>query len=74
MLFLEGVYVDRSEEGHKPRFVKVEPPSDVDITKVVEKISQRVIRRILRHLKLSADPPQMAPARVCQGTLAWTSS
>ncbi len=32
-----------------------------------------VIGRILRHLKLSADPPLMA-ARVCQGTLAWTSS
>ncbi len=26
-----------------------------------------VIRKILRHLKLSADPPPMAPARICQG-------
>ncbi len=26
------------------------------------------------HLSLSADPPPMAPARVCQGTLAWASS
>jgi hypothetical protein len=49
MLFLEGVYVDRSEQGHKPRFVKVEPPSDVDIAKVVEKISQRVIRKLRQY-------------------------
>ncbi len=33
-----------------------------------------VIRKILRHLKLSADPPLIALARLCQGTLAWASS
>jgi hypothetical protein len=45
---LEGVYVDRTDQGLKPRFVKVEPPSDADIAAVVEKISHRVIRK-LRH-------------------------
>ncbi len=44
MLFPEGVYVDRSDQGRKPCFVKVEPPSDVDIAKVVATISRRVIQ------------------------------
>ncbi len=59
MLFLEGVYVDRSEQGHKPRFVKVEPPSDVDITKVVATISRRVIRKLrkLGYLEPGIDAP-----------------
>jgi hypothetical protein len=32
-----------------------------------------VIRKILRHLKLAAEPPPIAPARVCHTTLAWAS-
>jgi hypothetical protein len=48
-VFLEGVYLDRTDQGLKPRFLKGEPPSDADITAVVQKISQRVIRT-LRHL------------------------
>ena len=31
-----------------------------------------VIRKILRHLKLAAEPPPIAPARACQATFAWT--
>ena len=46
---LEGVYVDRTAQGLRPRFVKAEPPTDADITAVVQKISRRVIRT-LRHL------------------------
>ena len=49
VVFLEGVYLDRSDVGLKPRFVKAEPPSDADIAKVLQKISHRVIRK-LRHL------------------------
>ena len=48
-VFLEGVYLDRTEAGLKPRFVKGEPPSDADIAEVVQTISRRVIRK-LRHL------------------------
>jgi hypothetical protein len=33
-----------------------------------------VIRKILRHLKLAVDPPPMAPARVRQEALAWSSA
>ena len=33
----------------------------------------QVIRKILRHLKLSADPTPVAPTRVPQGTVAWAS-
>ena len=49
VVFLEGVYLDRTEASLKPRFVKGEPPTDVDIATVVQKISRRVIRK-LRHL------------------------
>jgi hypothetical protein len=48
-VFLEGVYLDRTEAGLKPRFLKGEPPSDADIAAVLQKISRRVIRK-LRHL------------------------
>jgi hypothetical protein len=33
-----------------------------------------VIRKILRHLKLSADPPPTAPAHVRQEAFAWFSA
>ena len=33
-----------------------------------------VIRKILPHLQLSADPPPMAPARVRQEACAWSSA
>jgi hypothetical protein len=46
ILFVEGVYVDRTDQGLTPRFVKVEPPSNADIAAVVEKISHRVIRKL----------------------------
>jgi hypothetical protein len=49
IIFLEGVYLDRTEAGHKPRFVTVEPPSEADVVDVVQKLSRRVIRK-LRHL------------------------
>jgi hypothetical protein len=33
-----------------------------------------VIRRILTHLKLAAEPPPIAPARLAQEQFAWTSN
>src|SRR5262245_210075 len=47
-VFLEGVYLDRTDQGRKPRFVTAEPPTDADIAAVVHKISQRVIRKLRR--------------------------
>jgi hypothetical protein len=47
-VFLEGVYCDGTEAGLKPRFVTAEPPSDADITKILQKISHRVIRQLCR--------------------------
>src|SRR2546428_7353252 len=57
VVFLEGVYLDRTEAGLKPRFVKVEPPTDADIADVVQKISRRVIRtlRQLGYLEAGID-------------------
>jgi Putative transposase/Transposase zinc-binding domain len=48
-VFMEGVYLDRTDQGRTPRFLQGEPPTDTDIAAVVQKISRRVIRK-LRHL------------------------
>jgi Putative transposase/Transposase zinc-binding domain len=47
-VFLEGVYLDRTDQGLTPRFLTGEPPSDADIAAVVQKISHRVIRTLRR--------------------------
>jgi len=46
VVFLKGVYLDRPDQGRKPRFLAVEPPTDTDIADVIQKISHRVIRGI----------------------------
>ena len=48
LICLEGVYLDRTDQGRKPRFLKVEVPTDSDIADVVQKISRRVIRTLRR--------------------------
>jgi hypothetical protein len=47
-IFLEGVYLDRSDQDRKPHFVTGEAPTDTDIAAMVQKISRRVIRRLRR--------------------------
>ena len=47
-VFMEGVYVDRTTQGLRPRFVQGESPTDADIAAVVQKISRRVIRTLRR--------------------------
>src|SRR5262249_31313880 len=56
-VFLEGVYLDRTDQDLKPRFVQGEPPSDTDIAAVAQKISPRVIRtlRQLGYLEAGLD-------------------
>jgi hypothetical protein len=49
VIFLEGAYLDRTDQGLTPRFIKVEPPSDAAVAEILQKISRRVIRT-LRHL------------------------
>jgi putative transposase/transposase-like zinc-binding protein len=49
LLFLEGVYRDRTDQGLQPRFLAGEPPTDTAIVDVIQKIRRRVIR-MLRHL------------------------
>jgi Putative transposase/Transposase zinc-binding domain len=58
-VFLEGVYLDRTDQGLKPRFLTGEPPSDADITAVLQKISRRVIRKLrqLGYLEAGLDAP-----------------
>src|SRR5262249_55301428 len=45
VVFLEGVSVDHTAQGLRPRFVTAEPPTDVAITAVVQKSSHRIMRR-----------------------------
>ena len=45
-VFLEVVYLDRTDQGLKPRFLKGEPLSDTDIADVVQNISRRVIHTL----------------------------
>src|SRR5215475_14829955 len=47
-VFMEGVYLDRTTGGLKPRFLASEPPTDCDITTILQKISRRVIRKLRR--------------------------
>src|SRR5262245_46370618 len=58
-IFLEGVCLDRTEAHLKPRFVRGEPPTDADITTVVQKISRRIIRKLrhLGYLEVGLDAP-----------------
>ena len=43
--------------------------------RIIAAITQgEVIRKILQHLKLSADPPPRLPARVRQEAFAWSST
>src|SRR5262247_2462304 len=59
ILFLEGVYLDRTTVGLKPRFLAGAPPTDPDIAAVIQKISRRVIRslRHLGYLETGMEPP-----------------
>ncbi|MCZ6874207.1 MAG: transposase, partial [bacterium] len=49
VIVIEGVFLGRTAQGLKPRFLKGEPPSDADVAEMIRKISRRVIRK-LRHL------------------------
>src|SRR5436309_4356381 len=57
VVFLEGVYLDRADQGRTPRFVTGEPPTDADIATVVQTISHRVMRKLrqLGYLEVGLD-------------------
>src|SRR5499426_1286525 len=59
ILFLEGVYLDRTTVDLKPRFIQAAAPTDTDIAAVIQKISRRVIRslRHLGYLETGMEPP-----------------
>ena len=63
VLCLEGVFLDRTDQGRTPRILPGEPPTDTDIAAVVQKISRRVIR-LLRQL---GDPETGMEAPVATG-------
>jgi hypothetical protein len=54
VIVLAGIYLDRTDQGRKPRFVKGGPPTDADIAAVcscgagdaVQTISRHVIRKL----------------------------
>jgi hypothetical protein len=59
LLFLEGVCLDRTDQGRTPRFLAGASPTDTDIAAVLQKISHRVIRplRRLGYLETDMEPP-----------------
>jgi hypothetical protein len=59
VMALEGVVLDRTEQGLTPRFLTGEPPSDADVADVVQKISRRVIRTLRRlgYLEVGMEVP-----------------
>src|SRR5262245_38407413 len=59
VIVMEGVFLDRTNQGLKPRLLKGEPPSDADVAAVVQKISRRVIRTLRRlgYLEAGMDVP-----------------
>jgi hypothetical protein len=58
ILFLEGVYLDRTTVGLKPHFLAGAPPTDPDIAVVLQKISHRVIRMLRRTMGLGRLSPR----------------
>jgi hypothetical protein len=59
LIAIEGVFLDRTDQGLKPRFLKGEAPSDANVASVVQKISRRVIRKLRRlgYLEAGMDVP-----------------
>ena len=55
LIFLEGVFVDRTAQGLTPRFVQADPPADAEVAEVLDKISQRIIRHLRKRGYLEAD-------------------
>jgi Putative transposase len=77
LLFLEGVFLDRTDQGRPPRFRQGEPPTDTDIAAVVQQISRRVIRMLRRlgYLEAGIEAPVAtgyAPLRDHEPALART--
>jgi hypothetical protein len=61
IIFLEGVYEDRTAQGLKPRFRPQEPPTDAEVAAVLQKISRRVIRQLRKLGYLEAGMEDVVP-------------
>jgi hypothetical protein len=61
VIFLEGVFVDRTAQGLKPRFLPADPPTDADIATVLQTISRRVIRQLRKLGYLEAGTEDVVP-------------
>jgi hypothetical protein len=77
VVFLEGVFVDRTAQRLKPRFLPADPPTDTDIATVLQTISRRVIRalRTLGYLEVGTEdvvPTGYDPASDADPELART--
>ena len=59
IIFLAGVYRDRTAQRHPPRLRQGAPPSDADLAAVLHTLSRRVIRQLRRlgYLETGVEPP-----------------
>ena len=62
LVFLDGVYEDRTAKGLKPRFRPQEAPTDAAVATVLDTISQRVIRYLRKRGYLEAGTEDVVPA------------
>jgi hypothetical protein len=53
-IVIEGVFLDRTDQGLQPRFLQGEPPSDAAVAHVVQQSSRRGIRTLRRLGSLEA--------------------
>jgi hypothetical protein len=60
-VFLEGVFVEHTAQGLKPRFLPAAAPTDADIATVLHQISQHLIRELRQRGYLEADTQDGVP-------------
>jgi hypothetical protein len=66
VVFLDGVFVDRTAQGLTPQFLPAAPPTDTDIATVLQTISQRVIRALRTLGYLEAGTEDVVPTGYVQ--------
>lgn len=54
LMALDGVYLDRTERGLPPKFIKVTPPSDDEVCEALARIARKAIKKLRKMNYLQA--------------------